>query len=690
MKQCFRLFFILLACWALVPGQTFSQEAKGQYASPVFSPLGELFILFEQEGAVHFSHVSAEETSPVYHSQRLLHKPARYPELKTGPGGNIWAVWEGIDGQGSNVFLALQENGSSGKPVLISEGFPGINTSPSLAVDSRGFPWIVWINNFQGSHRVLIFRLETRQSWQVNSIIGSPVATPQISIDSALSVWVFWGSAHRGPGEILCRRLSEQLWSETFALNTNFRFPHLDPNVSLDASGHPWVVWTAYDGEDYEIFHSQWTGARWTPESLLTDNRSLSDLSPSLCFLPGNTAFLAWSQASNGSRICLKQLRNGKWSKTRFLCPIDGFNRRPKIASALDRFAVTWEKTLEGEVCIQLFTSSTRLIEQTASAQNGTPPPRARLFPFRKPLFSQFLPASLEQTRFSGFGDSITYGVVNRTWFPDKGYVPRLDTLIKVILDSFHVINRGIPGEKTGEGLARIEGEFTTYKAKYMLLMEGTNDMSSGVPSQVVAFNIEEMIKKCLQNGVYPYLGTIIPRSDSLWNTGIKERTLTFNSLLEEISSLLRITLTDHYDIFMSYPAGHLALFSDGAHPSEEGYQEMAQAWYRTIEGTAWPPVNLTVERKTDKILFYEEPVNILGWEENPLLSSETEIGQYIIYRKMEEASNQDFAMVAVVAAGGVSFIDRDVSSSLEYSYFILAEDVSGVRGPASFTVSDR
>jgi len=689
MKKTSLLFVLILVCRFLLPGQTSIKDNRGQSASPVYSERGDLYILYEQEGGVHFGHISPAQGEPIFYSHLLVHKPARHPDLKKGPGGEIWAVWEGMNENGSDIFLSSLESGSCSTPLKINEGYAGTNSSPSLAVDKNGFPWIAWINQNQGIDRIFIYRQETGQAWQANSSLTSPVLTPQISVDDTLDVWVFWVSQHRGPGEICGRRLSGVLWSDEFALNTDCRFPHLDPEVNLDWTGRPWIVWTAYDGEDYEIFHSRWMGTKWAPETPLTNNRSLSDLSPSLRFLPGNTAILAWSQASKGSRICLKQLRNGKWGETRFLSPIETFNRRPKIAQSPDQIAIAWENTSTGETLIQMSAASFPSLESFSTPTAVLSLQKQHPFPRRR-FLSSFLSSTLVATRFSAFGDSITYGVMYRTWYPDKGYVPRLDTLVKDLSAAFHVINRGIPGEKTFEGLARIESEITTYRAKYMFLMEGTNDVSGGVPSQVAAFNMGEMIKKCFQNGAYPLLGTVIPRADSIWEGSIRENTLLLNDLLRDLASEEKISLTDHYEAFMVHPTGYLDLFSDGAHPNEAGYQKIAESWFQSLDRIPWPPVNLTVERKTDKVLFYDQAVNVLGWEVNPLLSSQTQIEKYIVYRKTNDESGLDFVIVAVVSGDSLFYIDRDVSADLAYSYFIRAEDGSGLEGPASSTVSDR
>lgn len=198
------------------------------------------------------------------------------------------------------------------------------------------------------------------------------------------------------------------------------------------------------------------------------------------------------------------------------------------------------------------------------------------------------------------------------------------------------------------------------------------------------------MIKKCFQNGVYPLLGTVIPRADSFWEGSIRQNTLLLNDLLRALASELKISLTDHYETFILHPTGYLDLFSDGAHPNEAGYQKIAESWFQSLDRIPWPPVNFTVERKTDKVLFYEQAVNVLNWEENPLLSPQTQIERHIIYRKTNDESGLDFVVVAVVLGDSLFYLDRDVSPDLAYSYFIRAEDGSGLEGPASSTVNDR
>lgn len=140
----------------------------------------------------------------------------------------------------------------------------------------------------------------------------------------------------------------------------------------------------------------------------------------------------------------------------------------------------------------------------------------------------------------------------------------------------------------------------------------------------------------------------------------------------------------------MTHATGYLDLFSDGAHPNETGYQKIAEAWFQSIDRIPWPPVNLTVERKVDKLLFYDEAVNALAWEENSLLSPGTQIARYTILRKTNGDDDSDFVAIASISGSSLIYTDREISPELVYSYCIRAEDGSGLVGPLSSAVSDR
>ncbi len=193
---------------------------------------------------------------------------------------------------------------------------------------------------------------------------------------------------------------------------------------------------------------------------------------------------------------------------------------------------------------------------------------------------------------FLGFGDSITFGYINREEAPDKGYVPRLQLMV----DDWYggkVYNEGVPGEVTEDGLNRFESVILKDKAKYLLFHEGTNDalFVRRFPVSYILFNIESMIKISLKHSMRPILTTIIPRNGK-WGEGIyRERSIEISEGIREMGQKYEIPVIDLFNIFLNYPesdGGYESLMSDTVHPSEKGYQLMAEKWYEYLKN--YPP----------------------------------------------------------------------------------------------------
>ena len=691
MKKTSLFLFLLILSISIFSGQHNKNQEGRQSAFPCFSNNGDLIFLFEQEGEGLFLGEQKIPWQNEIQKEKLLIKGnASSPTIKIDSQNRMWIAWQQEDLGRLDVYLACFEDEQLKWQNKISENFKGNNTSPSFEFDLNGNIWMTWINNNENHSRVLVKDIKNGKTWQVNSSSISHAYTPKIVIDRTNIVWTFWVSQQNDQDVIFVSHFDGIDWSENSSLHKDSRYPHITPDVCLDIKGNPWIVWSAYDGKDYEIWYSYWNGREWSTETQITDNSGISDIYPHMAFLPGNIPLIAWSQMGIESRIFLVLREKGKWSQEIIIDSENGWNRKPRLAVSGFNIGIVWDNVTESKSYIR-----TKILTYPDLFQENIRKKTMRRFPARthyprKKTKVFALNSDLNDEEYIAFGDSITYGVLSRTWFPDKGYVPRLEHLLRSHFSAPKVLNRGVPGEQTLEGLARIETVLTQDKSKHLFLMEGTNDMTGGIPSETAAFNIEEMIKKCIQFDVYPLIATIIPRSDILWNLGIRDRTLLFNKLLEKIVPAYSLPLVDQYGTFMDYPDGYLSLFSDGAHPNELGYELMAEAWFESIKKIPLPPVNLKAERKINKYLFYDEHINVVTWEANPLLFPEIQLANYQIFRKKDEESDKDFEMIATVPADTFLFLDRMVLPTLIYNYYIQAESIEGIRGPVSITTTDR
>jgi lysophospholipase L1-like esterase len=220
-----------------------------------------------------------------------------------------------------------------------------------------------------------------------------------------------------------------------------------------------------------------------------------------------------------------------------------------------------------------------------------------------------FINMILDYRKFTGFGDSITYGTINHQKIPELGYIPRLNNLLNNNLYESTVINEGIPGETTFRAVERIDNVLLKHKAKFLLFHEGTNDsIFLELPVSGIIFNIRYIMNHALEYNVKPIITTLIPKN-GFWGSKIyRERSIEINKGIKQISDEIAINLIDFFNIFLNYPSndgGYLSLMSDNLHPSEKGYQLMAEKWFEIIKG--FPPttpkiISKKIVKKSNKI----------------------------------------------------------------------------------------
>src|SRR3954449_4714951 len=92
------------------------------------------------------------------------------------------------------------------------------------------------------------------------------------------------------------------------------------------------------------------------------------------------------------------------------------------------------------------------------------------------------------------FGDSLTYGTGAE---PEQSYPNVLAQLIHR-----RVINAGVPGETTADGVARLPSMLEEVHPKIMLLCMGGNDMLRKMDRATAEANLRAMVKFAKERGV--------------------------------------------------------------------------------------------------------------------------------------------------------------------------------------------
>ncbi|OQX17714.1 MAG: hypothetical protein BWK76_09825 [Desulfobulbaceae bacterium A2] len=193
-------------------------------------------------------------------------------------------------------------------------------------------------------------------------------------------------------------------------------------------------------------------------------------------------------------------------------------------------------------------------------------------------------------TTVMGFGDSITAGypyIPSISWEGNGcrcatnssccgGYETTLEGFLQTTLPNAMVVNWGIPGETSSDGLSRLSSALRSSLPSHVLLMEGTNDLW-WVDSTTVAYNLLSMAQVVRSAGAVPVLATLTP--DTRTGSNVKPIAQT-NYLIHYLAHINDIVVSDQNQILSAYWS---SLSNDGLHPNTSGYYYMATTWYNVL-----------------------------------------------------------------------------------------------------------
>ena len=162
----------------------------------------------------------------------------------------------------------------------------------------------------------------------------------------------------------------------------------------------------------------------------------------------------------------------------------------------------------------------------------------------------------IEDATILAFGDSLTYGTGTSR---DKAYPAVLETLI-----NRKVINAGVPGEITREGLLRLPQLLSRHQPDLLILCHGGNDILRKLDMVIAKNNIQQMIDLAREQQIQVILIAVPEFGLFLDPAPI------YQEIAEENN--LPILLDALSDILSSS-----RLKSDHIHPNSIGYQQLAE-----------------------------------------------------------------------------------------------------------------
>lgn len=163
-----------------------------------------------------------------------------------------------------------------------------------------------------------------------------------------------------------------------------------------------------------------------------------------------------------------------------------------------------------------------------------------------------------DQAVVLAFGDSLTYGTGAA---PEESYPSQLEKRIKR-----KVINAGIPGELSAEGLDRLPSLLDRHRPSLLVLCHGGNDILKKNPDSLLRANLSAMIHLARERGIDVIL-IAVPQFSLIG--------LDPHPIYEEVAQSNGIPLED--DILSELLSDNRTK-SDYIHPNAAGYAKMAEA----------------------------------------------------------------------------------------------------------------
>lgn len=162
------------------------------------------------------------------------------------------------------------------------------------------------------------------------------------------------------------------------------------------------------------------------------------------------------------------------------------------------------------------------------------------------------------------FGDSLTAGYLLPQ---DKGFVPVLERELKARGLNVTVINGGVSGDTTSDGLARLD--WTIPDGTQGVILElGANDMLRGLDPAIPRANLRDMLTKLRERRI----AVLLVGMKAQRNLGPAYVT-AFDSLYPDLAREFKVPL---YPFFLEGVASEPSLsLQDGLHPNAQGVEKI-------------------------------------------------------------------------------------------------------------------
>jgi lysophospholipase L1-like esterase len=554
--------------------------------------------------------------------------------------GQLWAVWEVDIGTDVELYFSRQVEGIWSTPLPVHSRPSAWDRFPSLAVAADGAVWLAWSSSEMTDPDRTSLYVSRWASHRWTDPVAVPLGGISVATESSLAVapdsslWLAWVGFDGVDEEIFASHSDGKSWAFPQQVSADDHDPFLydkQPRLAVGEDGQPWLVWTGHQsGVDDEIYASRWTGTTWTPEQMVSQDDDALDVWPSLVLDAQDRPWVAWNGRVSEGEYSRRRILVSRWDPSSATWAAEEIASSP-LWLAVDEEHPTLSLDATGRVYVAWIASgssdsalgyawhrgdqwsepqlaragvSTEIAHSVPGAGDAprflwidaaadpTMPVEWQTSPWGAEPIKAWAEEQADPeavlvdpvwNRHLAFGDSITWGQYN-DFYP---YPARLEDKLDAKVVPSEVINSGVPGERTGLGRDRIGNTMGTYRPQFVIIMEGTNDVTHAIPPSEVQENLMLMVDIVRRHSGVSYvkvmLGTLIPRKDSL-----NGATKTMNEqAIAPAASTKRVPLCDPWQAFYDYGPWQ-SLYYDFLHPNGTGLQLLADTFYACTLDFYW------------------------------------------------------------------------------------------------------
>lgn len=161
------------------------------------------------------------------------------------------------------------------------------------------------------------------------------------------------------------------------------------------------------------------------------------------------------------------------------------------------------------------------------------------------------------------FGDSLTYGTGAGE---GESFPAALERLV-----GHKVVNAGVPGETTAEGLARLPGVLADVRPQLVILCHGSEDMLQGLEAVPLINNLRAMVRLIGETGAEVFLIAVPPPAPHFQPAAF------YNQIARDMKAPIEVYA-------LSNILSREEMRSDSYHPNAKGYAALAEALAKRLK----------------------------------------------------------------------------------------------------------